>query len=271
MLLKILAIYLVILVILAIFQRSLLYFPSKDMHTPAHHGLSDFEEIELSAADDTKTKLWQNISGDEDRIILFFHGNATILPHLTYWFKDLSGKGLGVAGLSYRGYGSSGGKPSEQGFYQDARAAIEHIKQNHDINKLVLVGRSLGTGVATKMAEEYDIHSVVLISPYTSIADVAQQTYWYFPTKYLVRDKFDSRSRMQNINEPILLIHGAEDKIIPHQHSMILSKIANSSNKIITYENTGHNNIDEIRLTNDIVDFIYTEENAKKIEDFLGK
>ena len=61
---------------------------------------------------------------------------------------------------------------------------------------------------------------------------------------------------MQNISEPILLIHGSDDKIIPHQHSMVLSKIADTNNKLITYENTGHNDIDDNRLTSDILDFI---------------
>jgi fermentation-respiration switch protein FrsA (DUF1100 family) len=124
--------------------------------------------------------------------------------------------GYGVLLAGYRYNAGAGGEPSEDGLLADGRAAVEFvIAQGYDPDRLVFYGESLGSGVATAMAVEYGAAALVLEMPYSSVADVAQDRYWYLPVRWLVKDQFDSVSRIGGLRAPVLIVHGEDDPVIP--------------------------------------------------------
>ena len=117
--------------------------------------------------------------------------------------------------LSYRGYGGSDGKPTEDGLIADARAAYDFARATYPDAKIVLWGESLGTGVAVALAAEKDVAAVILEAPFTSTADVAFSAYPFVPVRLLMKDQFRSDERIGKVTAPVLVMHGARDRIVP--------------------------------------------------------
>jgi uncharacterized protein len=110
-------------------QRHLLYMPQTNIQPPAAYGLNDFEDIRLQSNDGTHVQAWYHKAETGYPTIIYFHGNGGHLGGRARYNRLLSSAGFGILALSYRGYGASEGSPSEEGFYQDARAAMEYASQ----------------------------------------------------------------------------------------------------------------------------------------------
>src|SRR5690606_28994105 len=123
---------------------------------------------------------------------------------------------MGVLLVSYRGYSGNPGTPSEEGLYADGRAALDWLAAHGvDGASTVVYGASLGSGVATKMAAERELAAVVLEAPYTSTVDVAALRFPVVPVGWLMKDRFESFARIAKITEPVLVMHGDRDTVIP--------------------------------------------------------
>ena len=117
---------------------------------------------------------------------------------------------------SYRGYGGNPGTPSEAGLAADARAAVGWLADRGvEPDCLVLYGESLGSGVAVRLASQTPVAAVLLESPFSSVADVAQALYPIFPVRALLHDRFDSVARIADIGAPLLVMHGEADRTVP--------------------------------------------------------
>jgi len=149
MLISIVSCYLLLVIIIYIFQRSLQYFPYGSASNP-----KGFEAIKITSEDNVELLVWQKIPKNYKKIIVYFHGNAGNIGDRSYRFESFVENGYGVIALSYRGYFGSQGKPSETGFLSDAKALLKFIKsQNFRKNDLILFGESIGTGVVVKIAQ----------------------------------------------------------------------------------------------------------------------
>ncbi|MGH7378363.1 MAG: alpha/beta hydrolase, partial [Candidatus Methylomirabilales bacterium] len=122
--------------------------------------------------------------------------------------------GAGVLLLDYRGYGGSGGAPTEEGLYRDGEAAAAWVEAQ-GLGPLVYVGESLGTGVAVEVALRRPPAALVLQSPFTSLTDVAARHYPYLPVRLLLKDRYESLEKIARVSCPVLVIHGDRDSIIP--------------------------------------------------------
>jgi len=269
--LRLLRMFVAMYVVLFAIQRYLV-FPAYmanlmgGLKTPAEYGLADFTEVSLSASDGIHIMGWAHPPQGDMPIILYFHGNAMHLGARVLRFEAFAKEGYGVFALSYRGYGKSAGSPSEEGLYMDARAAIAWINQNYIHPKIILYGESLGSGVATEMAKEYPVYGVVLQSAYTSVADVAAETYWFLPgTHYLVRDTFDSLSRISAIHCPVLLLHGDRDDVIPIEQGRALAAKANEPKRFITVHGAGHMDIPDAVIIKAMRDFFTSQAKGKGV------
>jgi pimeloyl-ACP methyl ester carboxylesterase len=148
--------------------------------------------------------------------VVHFHGNGEQLLGQLELGERLREWGLGFLAVEYPGYGASPGSPTEDGIYAAADAALKWLRaQGVPAERTVLSGRSLGTGVAVEMARRGHGARVMLVSPYTSIADVAGLTFSFLPTALLVRDRFDTSSKAPEVKVPVLIIHGEQDTLIP--------------------------------------------------------
>ena len=130
--------------------------------------------------------------------------------------------------ISWRGFSGNKGQPTEKGLYKDAKSGVEWLK-NKGIRKenIIIYGESLGTGVATEIAQNNNFAGVILESPFTSMVAAGKSKYPIFPIKLLLKDKYESDKKIQNIKSPILIMHGEDDKIVPFWMGKKLYELAN--------------------------------------------
>jgi len=150
------------------------------------------------------------------RVVVWFHGNGEDLADAVPMVSLLRTLGVGVLAVEYPGYGVAGGTPSEQGAYAAAESALSWLRTERGVDdaRVVLLGQSLGSGVATEMARRGHGARLVLISPFTSVAEMARRVFPFFPARF-VRHRFDTLSKAASISMPVLILHGTEDEVVP--------------------------------------------------------
>jgi len=228
-----LTLYVVFCVLLFVFQRSLLYFPTS---LPA--AAEDFTEI-LSAGDIELTLSVKRGSGSN--AIIYFGGNAEEvsggLAELASFFPD-----YGIYLQHYRGYGGSAGKPSEKALHADAAAVFKLVQSRYE--NIAVIGRSLGSGVAIKLAAENQVNRLVLVSPYDSVLSLARARYPFVPIKMMLIDEFQSVLYAPEVKVPVLIIKAQSDNVVPHDHTeALLHEFAPGIANAITIPGTEHNTI----------------------------
>jgi uncharacterized protein len=248
------------------FQRRFLYFPMRDfVASPADFGFRH-EEVNLTAEDGVAIHAWWLPVDGATRTALFLHGNA---GNVSYWvevaivFREV---GWNTLILDYRGYGRSSGHPTEEGTYLDARAAYLHLVKDRgiDSSRIVVIGRSLGGGVATWLAEHHPVGGLVLENTFTSIADVVAGSFPLPGIRTFVRLGYPSLSRMPGLDVPLLVIHGANDELIPFAHGKALFDAARGKSKRFVELKGGHNDAFALSRTD-------YEEALKQFEAMLEK
>jgi fermentation-respiration switch protein FrsA (DUF1100 family) len=148
-------------------------------------------------------------------ILLYVHGNAEAAAHNLPFADALRARGFGVFLAEYRGYGGLGGTPSEEGLYADGEAALAELgRSGVPPSRVVLVGRSLGSGVAVELATRHRVAAIVLVSAYTSIVDMGRTVAGPLAPLF-VRDRFDSLSKIGRVSSPVVLVHGTRDDVVP--------------------------------------------------------
>lgn len=231
-----------VLALIYFFQRHLLYFPSRQTPQTVAYKALDMKVISLESTDNILLKSWYKKAKKNKPTVLYLHGNSGHIGYRMPIARQLINAGFGVLLLEYRGYGGNRGSPSEQGFYNDARAGLEFLTKNKVTDdNLVIFGESLGTGVATKMAEEHRACALILQSPFTSITDLARYHYPWLLFKPW--DNYNSLGRIRQINTPLLVIHGQKDLIVPYQNGLTLFNAANKPKNMLSLPNHKHNNI----------------------------
>jgi hypothetical protein len=212
--------YILVLALVRTFESRLIFFPnypgrlSGDWHP---RGLP-IQEVWLTSTDGTKLHAWWIPSNPAKLTFLAFHGNAGNIADRAPIYEFLKGTPANVFALEYRGYGHSEGKPSEKGFYKDAEAAYKYLvdTQGIDPKTIVSYGQSLGTAVAAHLAAQYQVGAVVLEAPFSSARRIATQIFPFLPgLPLLVHSQFDTQAQLKKINAPILIVHCAQDAVIP--------------------------------------------------------
>lgn len=247
------AAYLSVNIALFMFQRDLLYHPMHGWVTATNAGVPIAQDVEYATADGLTLRAWHAHVNDDAPTLLFFHGNRGKLSTRTPTMREALNAGFNVMAASYRGYSGNPSKPSEQGIYKDAEAAVRYLL-NHNVKEqdIIAFGHSLGTGVVMEMATRFSFKAAVLLSPFTSIADTAQIHYPYVPAKWLVRDRFDSLSKISSVQEPVLVLHGEKDVVVPYSQGKELFNAANNPKHLVNDPRLGHNNWDYGRVMREI-------------------
>ena len=211
-----LGIYLAICAALFGCQRDLLYHPDTALADPAAAGLPSATLEHLKTPDGEDLLVWWIPPRAPDKpVFLSFHGNGGNLSYRPKRFALLSEDGAGVMAVSWRGYGGSTGSPTEEGLMTDARAAYGSLRSRVDQDRIVLVGESLGTGIAVMLAAEVPVAAVILDSGYSSITDVAADKFPWLPVRLLIRDEFRADLAAGKVRVPVFQVHCTSDPVIP--------------------------------------------------------
>jgi len=235
------AIYAVICAVVYFANRAFIYFPDPARVAPVKLGLTGVEEVELHTADSVTLVGWNAPAKKGKPTILYFHGNASNAANRAPRVDTITQDGFGLFYLNNRGYGGSGGKPTEEKNIADAIAAYDYlVGVGVPASTIVAYGESLGSGQAIRLAMERSLAAIVLESPLTSIINVAKGTYFWLPLSLLITDKYDNEENIQSVTTPVLVLHGEQDGIIPSEMGMRLFRAANEPKKIEIFPRGGH-------------------------------
>ncbi|MBT3558322.1 MAG: alpha/beta hydrolase [Rhodospirillales bacterium] len=225
--------YALVVVLVYSFQRSLMYVPSREaLPAPEAAGVAEMAPIQLRTSDGLVLTSWYAPPNGQKQVVVLFHGNAGTLAGRAFKARYFLDAGYGVLLVGYRGFGENPGKPTEQGLYIDARTALRHmLDQGYHPKDIILYGESLGSGVATQMAWEQagtfsqnnePFAALILEAPFTSMGAAAANHYPWLPAQYLVKDRYDSLSKIDQIGTALYIMHGAQDRTVPQSHGRIL-------------------------------------------------
>ena len=224
----IIIIYSSVLILLFIFQRSLMYHPEENNYFGDQLKIK-VEKVKIKTSDNINLLGWFHKKDlKKFKTIVYFHGNAGNLEnriHKLNHFKDMDVNFLIIA---WRGFSGNQGKPSEKGLYKDGNSAILWLKNlGLKDNDIVLYGESLGSGIATEIAQNNNFAGLVLETPFTSMIEAAKNFYPYIPVALLLKDKYDNQKKIKNINIPVLVMHGEADQIVPFWMGEKIFELAN--------------------------------------------
>lgn len=255
-----LVVYIAVLALLYFFQERLIFFPSK--LEPNHDFSFDqpFEEIRLDAEGTwisglkflAQSRGGEQIYGDardangerkaKNGAAIFFHGNAGNLQGWGKYARHFTDLGYDFYLFDYRGYGKSGGEiGSQEQLYADADAMMQLVLREYDAGEVAAVGYSVGSGLAARTAQKYGAKRLVLIAPYFSLEELAQEKMPFVP-KFLIKYKIPTFEFVGGFGGPVTIFHGEHDEIIGVDNSRRLFKFLKPGDQI--YElNAGHNDI----------------------------
>lgn len=240
-----LAVYVGFGIYLYLFQSRQVYFPdlpSREVDaTPADLGLA-YEALKLTTADGETLEAWYLPATGGGRTLLYLHGNGGNMGHRLDAMAMFHSLGLNVLIFDYRGYGDSTGKPDEDGTYQDALAAWRHLTLQRGISpdRIALYGESLGGSIAAWLAARHKPAALVLFASFTSVRDMAQQHFPFYPARLLVRYRYDTADSIARVSCPVLILHSVEDEIVPFSHAHALLSAAPEPKRLVELAG-GHN------------------------------
>jgi len=180
---------------------------------------------------------------DSDQAIVYFGGNAEDVSRAV---ATLAGAfpGATVYAMHYRGYGGSGGEPSEQALVADGIALLRQVRQAHP--RVTAVGRSLGSAVAVQVAASGPVDRLVLVTPFNSIAELAADQFPLFPTRLLLRDRYESWRFARGLDVPTTIIVAADDRVVPKWSSLKLADaFPPGVAEVVVIADAGHNNVSD--------------------------
>lgn len=253
-------------------QRRLVYFPSQVVPAAPPAGVGEVtltteDGLELAAwfvppdheasrpdaalgeADDEGSDAVEDPTVDTDAeaaddVVIMFHGNGGNRVGRLPLARSLAARGHAVLLVDYRGYGGNPGKPSAAGLALDARAARNWVIQQPGIDddRIAYFGESLGAAVAIELAVDHPPAAMVLRSPFTSLADVARTHYPIVPS-VMLRDRWPSLDRIRELDVPILVVAGSDDRIVPTEQSERIATAAGGPSELLVIDGAGHNDL----------------------------
>ncbi len=233
--LMVLFLYLAVLAFVYFTQDSMIFNYSQIEKKPSIE-LKNSEKVTLKVSHGVVLQgLYKKSKQKDAPLIIYFGGNSDDATRFLLHVEDL--KGFDIIAFNYRGYVGSSGKPSEKNLFQDAIKIYDKFAKD---SKVILIGRSLGTGVAVYLASKRDAKGLVLITPYDSIASLAKQKYPYLPIGLLLKYKFDSIKYISKIKTPVAVIEVKDDTTVPNKNTQRLVKKVKNLVAFVVLKNTTH-------------------------------
>jgi uncharacterized protein len=256
-----------ILALLRLYESRLIYFPGPErtlVAPPPSLGLA-IQRVEITTEDAVKLVGWVMPAESPSSLwLLVCHGNAGNLSEFDrpLHYAGLRQLGLNLLAFDYRGYGESGGAPSEAGLYRDADAAYRYLTNQRGVptNRIVMFGHSLGSAVAVDLASRVPSAGLILEGAFTSATDRGQELYPYIPVRWIAASRFSSVDKISRITVPKLFLHAIRDEVIPLAHGRRLYQAAPPPKTFVDLQG-GHGDafdVDSARYFGSIASFLVT-------------
>ncbi|QDU26500.1 Putative aminoacrylate hydrolase RutD [Anatilimnocola aggregata] len=244
--------YLAVILMLMWMETSLIYpapqYPRGDWQAAETYG---WEDVNFVSADGTKLHGWYRDltqHGQEPQAyLLYCHGNGENVAYLGEYLADMADRQrLSIFAFDYRGYGRSEGSPHEAGILADGEAAQQWLAKRANIpaNQIVLMGRSLGGGVAVDLAARNGARGLIVQSTFTSLPDAAARMYPWAPVRWLMRNRYNSLDKIKAYHGPLLQSHGNQDTLVPIDLGQQLHAAAPGTKEFFVCPGGGHNDLE---------------------------
>ncbi|MCL6266005.1 alpha/beta hydrolase [Flagellimonas myxillae] len=231
------------------FQEKLIFLPTQLPQDYQYSFDQPFEELFLDTPDGSRLNALHFVLENPKGLILYFHGNAGDLSRWGQIASTFTELGYEVIVMDYRGYGKSTGERSEELLYEDAQRFYDLAKEKHPEEKIIVYGRSLGTGIASHLVSNNKPKKLVLETPYYSLLEVAQGRFPFLPVNYMLKYRLPSHKYLESVSAPIRIFHGTEDRIVPYASGEKLFKSIQQQDKIMyTIPNGQHNDLDQFEI-----------------------
>jgi alpha-beta hydrolase superfamily lysophospholipase len=181
----------------------------------------EFEDIRFQASDGVKLHGWFFPGSTRKHIaFLIFHGNAGNICHRLHFYDAWLELGVSVFAFDYRGYGQSEGTPSEHGTYLDGLAAYSWLlRREFGPENIVLLGKSLGGGIASEVALREQVGGLILQNTFSSIPDIGSELFPFLPVRLMGSIRYETVKKLPRIQAPVLIMHSRGDDFIRYTHA----------------------------------------------------
>jgi uncharacterized protein len=243
---KITAIVCLCLCILLYFvQEKLIFFPEKLAATYKFKFDQGFEELYFKTADNTVLNGVLFKTDSSRGLIFYLHGNAGSLASWGQIAKTYTNLHYDLFMLDYRGYGKSEGSISnEKQFYEDVQLAYDSLKNKYNEKDIAILGYSIGTGAAAKLAAANHPRLLILQAPYFSLIDMMKYRFRFIPS-FILKYKFETNTFLSACKMPVVIFHGDKDEVIYYGSSLKLKKLFKTTDTLITLNGEGHNGMSD--------------------------
>ena len=221
-------------ILLTVFQESIVYYPNSQDFESCQN-FRDAQKITFNG-----TRMY--VKDTDKPIVVLYHGNAGSACDRKFYADIFSQAGYGYIIVEYAGYSNNVKKPSHELIKHDVKNVLEYINENH-FSRITVVGESIGTGIASYHVSLQSPDKLLLISPFSDLADVAKNRFWFYPTSILVNNAFDNIANLSQYQNPITIIHGNNDSIIPHKLGQKLFTSLKTKKEFVIIVGAGHNDL----------------------------
>lgn len=230
------------------FEWSQTYQPGRRMVSSIHDISPDGLEFQVTSGGKHQIQAWflpaHNEASYKDWLVVFAHGNAGNISHRQSFYQTWLQLGFNLLAFDYRGYGLSEGRPSESGTYADLRAVVDWAMENgFPRERIVLLGKSLGGGVASEAAKDGQSAGLILHSTFTSIPELGAELFPFLPVRLISTIRHDTHSKLPDIKCPVMILHSPSDSLIKFHHAERNFAAADSPKWL--FEISGDHNDDE--------------------------
>ena len=189
-------------------------------------------------------------------VVLYFHGNRDNVNHYARYAMDFTKHGYEIWMVDYPGYGKTTGKLTEENLYMQAKEVYKLARSKFKGDRIIVYGKSLGSGIASYLASKKTCRRLILETPYYSIPDLFSNYTPFYPVGMLSHFKFPTGEYLREVNIPVTIFHGSDDWIIPYRCAAKLKQFLKSGDEFITIDNGSHNNLHNFHLFNEKLDSV---------------
>lgn len=244
-------IYVLLVAIAILFQEKFLFRNTKLAADYQYEFKEDFEEMWFTPDVNVKINAlyFTTNSAKTKGLIVYFHGNADNLKRWGKYAVDFTKNDYDVLMIDYRQFGKSTGELSEKALHSDAAYVYGWAKKHFPENQIIVYGRSLGTGIATRLASENKPKMLLLETPYYNLSDVVNSYFPLIPCNSMLKYQFRTDLCIKQVSCPTHFFHGTKDTVVPYKSSLQLAALLNKkpSEVLTTIPNGEHKNLGEFR------------------------
>jgi uncharacterized protein len=241
--------YVAIGIALYFLQTLFLFHPQKISKQTSFNFSNPFTEEFITVNQDSINLVkFKSITDSTKGVVLYFHGNLKNITHYAEFVNVFTKNSYEVWMPDYPSFGKSSGKLSEQKMYDLAVAIKKLALQKFDSSKTIVYGKSLGTGVASYIAQNYTAKQLILETPYNSIPSLFSSYAPIYPCNWLSKYKIPTNQFLKNVHIPITIFHGTDDWVIPYKNARKLLPVLKNSDQFITVEGANHKDINNTSI-----------------------